>query len=192
MTRFSIATLLETEPAGVDCSSGILNIGSGNRRRFGAVNLDINADTHPDLVHDLNRRPWPFRDGTFSEVHAYDVIEHLDDVMGVMEEIHRVCRPGALVSLTTPHFSSPNAYTDITHRHHFGFFSFHYFTGEHEFSYYTRVRFRRRRTELVFHPTLLNKLVWRLANRYPEAYERRWAWMFPAWFLSIELEVVKP
>ena len=39
--------------------------------------------------------------------------------------------------------------------------------------------------------TLVNKLVWRLANRYPEAYERRWAWVFPAFFLSFELEVVK-
>jgi hypothetical protein len=43
----------------------------------------------------------------------------------------------------------------------------------------------------VFYPTLANKLVHRLANRRPQAYERRWAWMFPAWFLSIELEAVK-
>ena len=33
--------------------------------------------------------------------------------------------------------------------------------------------------------------VWRLANRFPAAYERRGAWIFPAWFLYVELEVVK-
>jgi hypothetical protein len=33
--------------------------------------------------------------------------------------------------------------------------------------------------------------VWRLANRYPAAYERRWAWIFPAWYLYFELEVDK-
>ena len=43
----------------------------------------------------------------------------------------------------------------------------------------------------MFYPTLVNKLTWRIANRYPEAYERRWAWIFPAWFLSIDLEVLK-
>jgi hypothetical protein len=33
--------------------------------------------------------------------------------------------------------------------------------------------------------------VFQLANRWPHEYERRWAWMFPAWFLYYELEVVK-
>jgi SAM-dependent methyltransferase len=192
MSIHSMAASLPPGPRAAGASrSGILNIGSGHRQRAGAVNLDINRDTHPDVVHDLNHRPWPFPDAAFSEVHAYDVLEHLDDVMGTMEEIHRICRPGAMVYLTMPHFTSSNAFTDITHRHQFGWFSFHYFTGEHEFSYYTRVRFKRRRTELVFHATLANKLVWRLANRYPEQYERRWGWMFPAWFLSVEMEVVK-
>jgi hypothetical protein len=37
----------------------------------------------------------------------------------------------------------------------------------------------------------VNKLVWRLARRAPAAYERRYAWMFPAWFLSFELVVIK-
>ena len=35
------------------------------------------------------------------------------------------------------------------------------------------------------------KLIWRIANRYPQAFERRWAWLFPAWLLSVELEVIK-
>jgi hypothetical protein len=35
-----------------------------------------------------------------------------------MEEIHRVCRPGAIVQLRTPHFSSALAYSDPTHRHY--------------------------------------------------------------------------
>ena len=44
---------------------------------------------------------------------------------------------------------------------------------------------------VMFHPTLDNKVVWRLANRYPGAYERHRAWMFPAWFVSVELKAVK-
>jgi SAM-dependent methyltransferase len=170
----------------------VLNLGCGRKLRPDAVNLDVVATEGADVVHDLNRRPWPFADGRFTEVRAYDVIEHLDDVIKTMEEIHRVCRHGAIVHITVPHFSSANAFTDPTHRHFFASQSFHYVTGEHDFSFYTRARFARRASEIVFHPTLLNKVAHRLARRYPAAYERRWAWIVPAWFLYFELEVLKP
>jgi hypothetical protein len=169
----------------------VLHLGSGRKYNPEAVNVDLVPETNPDLVHDLNRMPWPLPDGQFREVQAYDVIEHLDDVVKVMEEIHRVCAPGAGVRITVPHFSCANAFTDITHRHYFSFFSFHYFTGENEFAFYTTRRFRRRHSEIVFAKTLVNKAVWRLAKRYPKQYEQRWAWMFPAWYLFFELEVVK-
>jgi hypothetical protein len=108
-----------------------------------------------------------------------------------MEEIHRVCKPGARVHITVPHFSSANAFTDPTHRHQFSFSTFDYFGEAHGLAFYSKARFARKRAEIVFYPSLANKIVWRLANRRPEAYERRWAWIFPAWFLSVELEALK-
>lgn len=169
----------------------VLNLGCGRHRRENAINLDRVPELNPDVVHDLNKIPWPFQENQFAEVHALDILEHCADLLAAMEEIHRVCRSGAIVRITTPHFSSANSFTDPTHRQHLSYFSFDYFTGEHQFAFYTQKRFLRRGARIVFYPTLLNKLVWRLANRYPEAYERRWAWLFPAWFLSVELEVVK-
>ncbi|MGH7917571.1 MAG: class I SAM-dependent methyltransferase [Candidatus Binataceae bacterium] len=168
-----------------------LNLGCGRRLIEGATNLDMCPDVNPDLVHDLNQRPWPLPDGEFEEVLAYDVIEHCGDLVGVMEEVHRVCRDAAIVRITVPHFSCSNTFADPTHRHAFTSRSFEYFTDEAEFDFYTRCRFRRRATNIVFAPTLLNKLVWRIANRWPREYERRWAWVFPAWFIYCELEVVK-
>jgi SAM-dependent methyltransferase len=168
-----------------------LNLGAGQKRRDDCVNVDLVADTNPELVWDLNQVPWPLPANYFREVHAYDVIEHLENLVGVMEEIHRVSAPGAVLRITLPHFSSANAYTDPTHRHYFSWFSFHYFTGENNWGFYTKKRFKRRASQLHFYPSLMNKLVWRLANRFPEAYEKRWAWIFPAWYLSFELEVVK-
>jgi SAM-dependent methyltransferase len=172
-------------------AGGTLNLGCGHRRVAGAVNLDITEVTGPEVVHDLNVLPWPFPDDCFEEVLASDVVEHLDDVMAAFEEIHRICRDGAIVRVAVPHFSCANAYTDPTHRHVFGYFTPEYFAGANEFSYYTSARFRVVRRQLVFRPTLLNRLVWRLANRHPDRYELRWAWMFPALFLSFDLEVVK-
>lgn len=169
----------------------ILNIGCGRKRIDGAVNLDISEGVGADVVHDLNRFPWPLPSDHFREVLAYDVIEHLPDVVPVMEEIYRVCRAGAHVHITVPHFSSANAFTDPTHRHQFSCFSFDYFGADHALSFYSRARFTRSRAQIVFYPTPVNKLVHRLANRRPAEYERRWAWMFPAWFLSIDLEARK-
>lgn len=170
----------------------VLNLGCGRKYRPDAVNVDITARTHPDVVHDLNVRPWPFPPDRFDLVVAQDVLEHLDDVVKTMEEVHRVCRPGAVVELVVPHFSSSNAFTDPTHRHFFSLFSFDYFTEGHDLAFYTEGRFQVVTLNLVFQPTILNKLVWRLANRFPRAYEQRWAWTFPAWFVYAKLQVVKP
>jgi len=168
-----------------------LNIGCGRRHREGALNLDISAEVGADVVHDLNVLPWPFEDGQFEQVFAYDVLEHVDDVPRVLEEIHRISTTGALLCVTVPHFSSANAFTDVTHRHWFGWHSFDPFDATHALSHYSRARFRRRHTRISFEASFLNRVIFRLANRWPGEYERRWAWMFPAWFLYVELEAIK-
>jgi SAM-dependent methyltransferase len=178
----------QTRPAG---PADVLNLGCGRKLMAGALNLDRSDDIGAGLVHDLRRMPWPLPADHFRSVHAYDVVEHLDDVVGTLEEIHRICRPGASVHLTVPHFSSSNAFTDVTHQHFFSARSFEPFDGAHELSFYSQARFRYRHVRISFHPSLVNKIVFRLANRWPHAYEQRWAWIFPAWFLFFELEVVK-
>jgi SAM-dependent methyltransferase len=169
----------------------ILHLGSGQKYMRGALNVDLTKDTNPDVVHDLNVRPWPFETSSFDEIHAHDVIEHLDDVLKTLEEIHRVGRPCATLDVTVPHFSSDGAFTDPTHRHYFGARTFDYVTEGHPNAFYTQVRFRVLVRQIVFRPSLANKLVHRLANRMPKAYEERWAWVFPAYFLFFRLEIVK-
>jgi SAM-dependent methyltransferase len=168
-----------------------LNLGCGRKHRPGAVNLDRTSASSPDVVHDLDVRPWPFPDDRFDQVYAFDVVEHLADIVGTLEELHRICRDGASIEITVPHFSSGNAFTDPTHRHFFSRFSFDYFDETHEFGFYSAARFRVVRSNLIFTPSLVNKLVSRLANRHARKYEARWAWIFPAWFISVELRIVK-
>lgn len=170
----------------------VLNLGSGKDSSLpGSVTIDINPRTSPDIIHDLNKSPWPFDDDTFDVIYCKDIIEHLEDVVKTMEEIHRVARAGARVFITTPHFSCSNSFTDPTHRHHLGFFSFDYFTGQNQWDFYTKVKFRKVKAGLVFYPKFKNKLIWRIANRWPAFYEEHLAWILPAWFMSFELEVIK-
>ena len=150
----------------------ILNLGSGRKHLADAVNLDAVPETSPDILHDLNVRPWPLASESFEVVIANDVIEHLEDVVKTMEEIHRVCRDHAIVRITVPHFSCANAFTDPTHRHYFSAFSFSYFTGEHEFSFYSQYKFRCRKRQVIFKPTYLNRLIWRIAERHTSAWEK--------------------
>jgi SAM-dependent methyltransferase len=168
-----------------------LNLGCGLKQLPDHVNLDVVASVKPDVVHDLNRFPYPFADDRFDEIRAFDVIEHVADLPQVMREIWRMGRAGALVELTTPHFSCANSYIDPTHVRHLSSSSMDYFTAGHKFSFYGSEGFEVQAKQIIFQPTPVNRVVSRLAARWPEEYERRWAWMFPAWFLSFHLIVRK-
>src|SRR4051812_20591304 len=109
-----------------DSELKILHIGAGRRKIAGAVTLDINPRVSPDVVWDLNVFPYPFEDALFDVVVCEHVIEHLRDVIWVMEELHRVSKPGGRLYITVPHFSSLNFNTDPTHVHAFSSRSFDY------------------------------------------------------------------
>jgi len=168
-----------------------LNLGCGRKPMAQAWNVDVAAECGADATFDLNLRPWPLPKDHFKEIFAMDVIEHVESVPSVLEEIHLVASPGALIHVTVPHFSSHNAFCDPTHRHFFGMRSFDYFTKGHALDFYSKARFEVESVQLYFRPSLLNKIIWRLANRWPDVYERRWSWIFPAWFLEVKLRVLK-
>ena len=170
----------------------ILNLGSGNDKSIkGAITIDLNINTIPHIVNDLNKIPWPFKDNTFEIIYCKDVIEHLEDIVKTLEEIHRIAKNGAKIYITIPHFSCYNSYSDPTHLHHLGLLFLDYFTGNNKWDFYTKIRFKKLKGELIFYPKLKNKLIWRIANRYPVFYEEHLAWIFPAWFMSFELEAIK-
>lgn len=169
-----------------------LDMGSGLKAyEDGTTTVDINPRSLASVLHDLNQVPYPFPDNSFDEVLCRDILEHLEDIPCVMCEIHRIARPGAFVSITTPHFSCRNAFTDPTHRHFFGVHSFDYFTDESQWNFYTPVRFEKVGIELIFEPGLLNRALGAFARRFPDWWERRFAWIFPAWFMHIQLRVRK-
>ena len=168
-----------------------LNLGCGRQRRAGCVNVDLLPELEPDLVWDLNRRPYPLPRNHFGRIYALDVVEHLDDVRGFVEETYELLAPGGMLEITTPHFSCSNSFTDPTHRHHLGYFSFDYFTDKSVWNFYSPARFTITERLLVFHTSRFNRVVAWCANRYPAFYERRLAWVFPAWFLIFKLRAEK-
>ena len=168
-----------------------LDLGAGTVVRApGAIRADLSRDVRPDIVVNATR-DLPFRTGSLSRVWCFDLVEHLEDIPGFMREMHRVLEPGGRLCVTTPHFSCANSYTDPTHKQHFSLRSFDYFTAEHDLRYYSTARFRVSRRILRFHGGMVDAFIRRIAARWPEFYEHRLAWIFPAWYLDFELEAVK-
>jgi SAM-dependent methyltransferase len=170
-----------------------LSVGCGHKPpQPDLIRLDISAAVNPDVVWDLGKTPYPFEDSSFSAIECFDVIEHLDSIPTALAEFHRILEPGGILKLTTPHFSCANSYIDPTHRWHLSYFSFDYFSDSHELSYYSNARYRIKHRCIHFRNTRLNRtIVTQFANKHPRTYEQRWAWTFPAWYLSFELETAK-
>lgn len=169
-----------------------VNFGCGRDRKAGYLNVDSVASVQPDLEWNLDRVPYPLPSDYFEEVLAFDVVEHLESLVGFMEECWRILQPGGVIRITTPHFSSANSFRDPTHRRHLSMYSFDYFTVGHDLAHYSRARFAIRARRLIFAPTRWNRIVAKFASRNYRVYEDRWSWIFPAWFLEFELEAVKP
>jgi SAM-dependent methyltransferase len=158
----------------------VLDIGCGKHKTPGAVGLDSNPRVGADVVHDLDQVPYPFADDEFDIVIGNQVIEHVEDVLAVMAELHRITRAGGLIRLDTPHFSDVASYTDPTHKRHLTTESFAYFTGHRpDFDFYSHVRLRPRLvrvTMLKLWRLLGFQFLINLPNRYPSARFLRRFW----------------
>ena len=86
-----------------------LLIAEGSGEKFSNPTfLDIDESCNPDVVWNLNDRPLPFKDNSFDEIHAYQVLEHVGrqgDFIGFFEEwdeYWRILKPNGLILATVP------------------------------------------------------------------------------------------
>ena len=169
-----------------------LDLGCGANKEPGAVGLDRVASVNPDVVHDLETYPYPFEDATFDRVIMSHVVEHIGDLVRLMEEIHRIARPGAIIEITTPHYSCSNSWTDPTHKQHLGFFSFEFFTGEQgRINFYSDCRFEIVSKRMDFFPRFRWLGIEYLANRFPRTWEKYFCYRYPARNMYVTLAVVR-
>ena len=120
-------------------------------------------------------------------------LEHQPDILRVMAEVHRIAQPRAEVVIATPHYSSPDSYTDPTHIFHLGFHTFDYFDRDsfEDFTYHAG-GFRILERRLIFGGNLLlDNLGKMLAAISADFYERHFAWVLPARNIICRLSVLK-
>src|SRR3989344_9103927 len=105
----------------------VLHLGCGFKKFPGSIGVDINPRSNADIVHDLNKFPYPFKKDRFELVLAEHILEHLDDITKVIKELHRISKNKAKIIIDTSHFSSVDSFTDPTHKHFFTSRTFDYF-----------------------------------------------------------------
>ena len=96
-----------------------LNLGSGSKKIKGFINLDKFDTYRPDIVHDLEIFPYPFKDNSVEKVILSHVLEHIgqtpDVFNSVIKELYRICKKDAILDITVPHPRHDDFLSDPTH-----------------------------------------------------------------------------
>jgi SAM-dependent methyltransferase len=166
-----------------------LNIGCGNKRIPGFIGIDRFPCLGADYLCDVTKGI-PFADSSVDEVLMDNFIEHVLDIPALMQEVLRVCRNGAVISIITPHFSAHSSWRDPTHVHHLSYFSMDHFQREHV-SHYIGKGFEVAERDLSFVGGLMGLIARLLFKINAERYERKYCFIFRANTLRFKLKVSK-
>ena len=96
-----------------------LNLGCGNKILEGYVNVDKFEYYQCNIVHDLEKFPYPFEPDSVDEILLKHVLEHIgqdpDVFNGVIKELYRISKNQALIDITVPHPRHDDFLADPTH-----------------------------------------------------------------------------
>ena len=133
-----------------------LNLGAGGDVLAGWTNHDLVKLTGIDCAHDLNVYPWPWASSSVEKIKAYDVLEHLDQLVPAMDELWRILVPGGLLDVSVPYWNSYCYAADPTHRRGFHELTFRFFDPDSPYCaarpYYAKARFKILNEKFVLAP----------------------------------------
>tara|TARA_B100001964_G_C14186148_1_gene578728 strand:- start:647 stop:1228 length:582 start_codon:yes stop_codon:yes gene_type:complete len=98
-----------------------LNLGCEQYPKEGYLNIDVDPNSKADKIIDFNKLSHDLPSHHFELVTANHFLEHMDDSIQIMKEIHRILKPGGTLHIRVPHFSR-----GFTHWQHKGGFDVSY------------------------------------------------------------------
>lgn len=108
-----------------------LHIGCGKDYMEDYVNLDKSKDIKADVYFDLEScaegARLPFDDDTFEEIFAAHTLEHIENILPLMQELYRVAKHECVLLIRVPYGATASAFDDPTHVRYFYPSSFMYF-----------------------------------------------------------------
>ncbi len=92
-----------------------IDLGCGDYKQVEtAIGVDRSSRRAVNAIADLEKG-LPFRDESIDHVFAVHVLEHLRDLIHLMNEVHRVLRPDGVLHVLVPYWQHPVAVADPTH-----------------------------------------------------------------------------
>ena len=96
-----------------------LNLGCGKKYIDGWVNVDFYDDSKCDVKHDLEKFPWPWEDGSVSEIEIIHTLEHLGAdwkvYIKILQEMYRISEDDATINVHVPSPWHWNYISDPSH-----------------------------------------------------------------------------
>jgi SAM-dependent methyltransferase len=93
----------------------VLDLGCGAAKQYpGNLGLDLRAAPGVDAVTDLSRT-LPIADRSVDTIFTVHILEHLINFLTLVDECHRVLRPGGTLHVMSPWWGHVNAVADPTH-----------------------------------------------------------------------------
>lgn len=131
-----------------------INIGSGKNWRASYLNIDINDYWKPDIVADISNEfllnkvvetarfgSITIEEGSFDEIIAYDVLEHIRELISAMTMCLKLLKVGGVFKIKVPYDLSCGAWQDPTHVRAFNERSWLYYTEWYWYIGWTDARF---------------------------------------------------
>ena len=129
-----------------------LNLGCGSDYKEGYINVDYKehkGKRKPDMIWDLNKFPYPFKDNSVDKVYFSHTIEHLEEHKKPMEEVHRILKKGGKLVLIYPWWNCTNNFS-YGHVYVYNQFWVNYFCeGDSTKTNYSDIKFKKINEELV-------------------------------------------
>jgi SAM-dependent methyltransferase len=113
-----------------------IDLGCGENKKEGFTGVDKYKFPGVDVVLDLGSGKWPWDDNSVDEINCSNLINHLTNLNNKHERVHffnelyRVIKKDAKVSISFPHWCSMRHYGDPTHCEPFSELGFFYLNKE--------------------------------------------------------------
>jgi SAM-dependent methyltransferase len=108
-----------------------LDVGSGGtKQKATSAGIDMYPAPGVDVLADLRGR-LPLADGSVDRVYAVHVLEHVIDLVPVMNELHRILADDGVLHVLSPHWQSIGAVADPTHVKYLDVQTFKWFCRAH-------------------------------------------------------------
>ncbi|MEM4336503.1 MAG: methyltransferase domain-containing protein [Candidatus Woesearchaeota archaeon] len=180
-----------------------LNLGCGSDIRPDYINLDIIKNAGVDVVHDLEKFPYPFEDNTFTEILCNHILEHMNNLNKTIDELWRITKKDGIIKIWAPYALGPIFFGDPSHKTPICYRTFeNYNIDNPNIKFYltnfnSPARFKILKRKIIFseHAKIkgvrILKFMDYVINLFPRIYERFFCYILPSEMIYIELKVIK-